>query len=193
MLDCITAIPKEPSYMPAYAISAEDYKDIKRIRIGRNGLVRDIQLMRDIPMLWLGRMQTILPTKDDDYIEMNSSWTMLHYNTDPFSYTNIVCSGNVVVTAYDFESGRPGSNPEWGLIYYLASITAQGLPEPSSLRDNTLGIPEQLNMKAVAGACKLIDCPELCSFRVSVVSAGICHRNEVNPIAWLYRRAQSKR
>ena len=25
-----------------------------------------------------------------------------------------VCSGSVVVTAYDFESGRPGSNPEWG-------------------------------------------------------------------------------
>ena len=40
----------------------------------------------------------------------------------------------VVVTAYDFESGRPGSNPEWGLICYNASITAQGLLEPSSLR-----------------------------------------------------------
>ena len=32
-----------------------------------------------------------------------------------------------------------GSNPEWGLIYYEASITAQGLPEPSSLRGSTLG------------------------------------------------------
>ena len=42
----------------------------------------------------------------------------------------LVCSGSVVVTAYDSESGRPGSNPEWGLIYYEASITAQGLPEP---------------------------------------------------------------
>ena len=50
-----------------------------------------------------------------------------------------VCSGSVVVTAYDSESGRPGSNPEWGLIYYEASITAQGLPEPSSLRGSTLG------------------------------------------------------
>ena len=52
-----------------------------------------------------------------------------------------VCSGSVVVTAYDFESGRPGSNPEWGLIYYKykASITAQGLSEPSSLRGSTLG------------------------------------------------------
>ena len=60
----------------------------------------------------------------------------------------------VVVTAYDFESGRPGSNPKWGLIRYKASITAQGLPEPSSFRGITL-IPEQLNIKAVTGACKL--------------------------------------
>ena len=44
-----------------------------------------------------------------------------------------------LVTAHDSESGRPGSNPEWGLIYYEASITAQGLPEPSSLRGSTLG------------------------------------------------------
>ena len=50
-----------------------------------------------------------------------------------------VCSGRVVVTAYDSESGRLGSNPEWGLIYYKPSITAQGLPEPSSLRGSTLG------------------------------------------------------
>ena len=52
-----------------------------------------------------------------------------------------MCSGSVVVTAYDSESGRPGSNPEWGggVIYYKALITAQGLPEPSSLRGSTLG------------------------------------------------------
>ena len=50
-----------------------------------------------------------------------------------------MCSGSVVVTAYDSESGRPGSNPEWGAIYYEASITAQGLPEPSSLRGSSLG------------------------------------------------------
>ena len=35
-------------------------------------------------------------------------------------------------------SGRPGSNPEWGLINYEASITVQGLPEPV-LRGSTLG------------------------------------------------------
>ena len=42
-------------------------------------------------------------------------------------------------------------------------------------------VPEQLNIKAVTGACKLIDgCSlALCSATVSVVSAGICHRNEV--------------
>ena len=50
-----------------------------------------------------------------------------------------VCRGSVVVTTYDSESGRPGSGPEWGLIYYEASITAQGSPEPSSLRGSTLG------------------------------------------------------
>ena len=41
---------------------------------------------------------------------------------------------SVVFTAYDFEFGRPGLNSELGPIYYKASITAQGLPEPSSLR-----------------------------------------------------------
>ena len=55
-------------------------------------------------------------------------------------------------------------------------------------------VPEQLHIKAVTGACKLIDgCSlALCSATVLVVSAGICHRNEVNSIAWLYRRAQPK-
>ena len=46
-------------------------------------------------------------------------------------------------------------------------------------------VPEQLNIKAVTGACKLIDgCSlALCLTEVSVVSAGICHRNEVNSTA----------
>ena len=30
------------------------------------------------------------------------------------SSCHIVCSGSVVITAYDVESCRPGSNPEWG-------------------------------------------------------------------------------
>mgnify|MGYP003444271494 FL=1 len=46
-------------------------------------------------------------------------------------------------------------------------------------------VPEQLNIKAVTGACKLIDgCSlELCSATPSVASSGICHRNKVNSIA----------
>ena len=95
-----------------------------------------------------------------------------------------MCSGSVVVTAYDSESGHPGSNPEWGPIYYEASITAHGLSEPSSLRGSTLGT-RAAEHKGCNWACQLIDgcSPALCSATVSVVSAGICHRNEVNSIA----------
>ena len=71
-------------------------------------------------------------------------------------YTVRVCSGSLVVTAFDFESDRPGSNPEWGLIYYKASITALGLPEPSSLRGSTLGTREAEH-KGCNWACKLTD------------------------------------
>ena len=65
----------------------------------------------------------------------------------------VLCSGSAVVSAYDSETGRPGSNPEWGLIYYEAPINAQGLPEPSSLRGSTLGTRAglQLSIKAVTG------------------------------------------
>ena len=46
-------------------------------------------------------------------------------------------------------------------------------------------VPEQLNIKAVTGACKLIDgCSlVLCSTTVSVVSVGKCHKNKINSIA----------
>ena len=71
--------------------------------------------------------------------------------------------------------------PEWGLIYYEASITAQGLPEPSIPYGVIHWVPEQLNIKAVTGACKLIDgCSlALCLATVSVrYQLNICHRNE---------------
>ena len=61
-----------------------------------------------------------------------------------------------MVTAYDSESGRSGSNPEWGLIYYEAPITAQGLPEPSFLRGSILGTRAAEN-KGCNWACKLTD------------------------------------
>ena len=50
-----------------------------------------------------------------------------------------MCNGSVVVTPYDFEFGHPGSNPEWGPIYYKTLITAHGVPEPSSILGSTLG------------------------------------------------------
>ena len=67
-----------------------------------------------------------------------------------------MCSGSVVVTAYDSEFGCPGSNPEWGLIYYEAPITAQALPEPSSLQGSTLGT-RAAEHKGCNWACKLTD------------------------------------
>ena len=79
----------------------------------------------------------------------------------------VVCSGSVVVTAYDSESSYLGSNPEGGLIYYEAPITAQGLPEPSSLGGNTLGT-RAAEHKGCSWACKLTDgcslksCVRLC-------------------------------
>ena len=49
----------------------------------------------------------------------------------------VVCSGSIVVTTLDPEV--PGSSPEWVPVFYEARSTAQGLPEPSSLRGSTLG------------------------------------------------------
>ena len=76
-----------------------------------------------------------------------------------------------MVTDYDFESTHPGSNPDWGSICYKTSITEQGLPEPSSLQGSKLGTRAE-NIKAVTGACKLIDgcCLALCLATHSVVS-----------------------
>ena len=84
------------------------------------------------------------------------------------------CSGSVVVTAYDFESGIPGSNPEWGPIYYEASITAQGLPKPSSLRGSTLGTRESEHKGCNWGMQMIDGCSlELCVATLSVASFGI--------------------
>ena len=63
-----------------------------------------------------------------------------------------MCSGSVVVTAYDSESDRPGSNPEWGLIYYEDPITVQGF----SLQGSTLGT-RAAEHKRCNWACKLTD------------------------------------
>ena len=100
------------------------------------------------------------------------------FSTCEVQKVSILCillrSGSVVVTAYDFESGHPGSNPEWRSIYYEASITAQGLPEPSSLRGSTLGT-RAAEHKGCNWGMQMIDgCSlELCVATLSVALSGI--------------------
>ena len=71
-----------------------------------------------------------------------------------------MCSGSVVVTvtAYDFESVRPGSSPERGQ-YTISLRSLHTARAYSSL--HPFGVVhwahKQLNIKAVTGACKLID------------------------------------
>ena len=43
---------------------------------------------------------------------------LLYERLQPVIEWEQLCSGSVVVTAYDLESGRPVSNPEWA-IYYI--------------------------------------------------------------------------
>ena len=63
-----------------------------------------------------------------------------------------VCSGSVVVTAYDSESGRPGSNPEWGLIHHIKRLRSLHRAYPSLHPSGVVQwVPEQLNIKAVTG------------------------------------------
>ena len=59
-----------------------------------------------------------------------------------------VCSGSVVVTAYDFESAHPGSNPEWGQYTMMLRSLHRAYPSlhPSGV---VHWVPEQLNIKAV--------------------------------------------
>ena len=97
---------------------------------------------------------------------------------------NVAYYDSVVVTAYDSESGRPGSNPEWGQ-YTMRLRSLHRVYSSLHPFGVVHWVPEQLTKKAVTGACKLIDgCSlALCSTTVSVVSAGICHRNEVNSTA----------
>ena len=61
-----------------------------------------------------------------------------------------------MVTAYDSESGRLGSNPEWGQYTMRLRSLPRAYPSlhPSGV---VYCVPEQLNIKAVTGACKLID------------------------------------
>ena len=54
------------------------------------------------------------------------------------SYENDDYSG-LWILLWTVDPEVPGSSPEWVPIFYEARTTAQGLPEPSSLRGSTLG------------------------------------------------------
>ena len=61
-----------------------------------------------------------------------------------------------MVNAYDFESSCPGSNPAWG--QYTIRLRSLHRAHPGLLHSGVVHwVPEQLNIKAVNGACKLID------------------------------------
>ena len=107
-------------------------------------------------------------------IAMNTNTTM---NTNATINTN---TSSIVVTTLDCGPRGPWFKSRVGAvpIIYEDRPTAQGLPEPSSVWSST-SVPEQLNIKAVIGACKLINgCSlELYSATFSVASSFICHRN----------------
>ena len=81
----------------------------------------------------------------------------INNDDDDVTYINMyyykhvyVCSGSVVVTAYDFESGRPGSNPEWG--QYTIRLRSMHKAHPTLHPSRVVHwVPEQLNIKAVTG------------------------------------------
>ena len=145
-------------------------------------------LIRSVEAVQLGFTKRLLGI---DQFRILNVWLSLDFN--PWTakdfwtlITDYVCSGSVVVTAYDSESGRPGSNPEWGqYTMRLRSLHRVYL----SLRPSGVvhWVPYQLNIKAVTGACKLIDCSSLALCSATLLSAGICHRNKINSTAWLYR------
>ena len=103
-----------------------------------------------------------------------------------FSDLTNLCLDNLSILVSS--SGCPGSNPEWGPIYYKASITAQGLPEPSSLRVSTLGT-KAAEHKGCNWGMKVDSWLQPCAvFGYSFSGIGWhMHRNKVNSIALLYR------
>ena len=81
-------------------------------------------------------------------------WTATEFWT---LMTDCVCSGSVVVTAYDSESGCPGSNPEWG--QYTMRLRSLHRAYPSLHPSGVVHwVPEQLwlghsNWLMVAALC----------------------------------------
>ena len=67
-----------------------------------------------------------------------------------------MCSSRIVVTILTLDPEVVGSSPEWVPIFYEARSLHRAYP---SLHPFGVvhWVPEQLNIKAVTGACKLID------------------------------------
>ena len=91
---------------------------------------------------------------------------------------------------HDVYQTHPGLNPEWGTIYYEASITTLGLPELSSLRGRGSTLGTRAAEHKVCNWGK-----QASSFMVAVLR---CVRPQFKwhqlayAITWLYRRAQRK-
>ena len=93
-----------------------------------------------------------------------------------------------MVSTSDYESGCPGSSPEWVPVLQETRSLHRSYQSLHPSGGSPL-VPEKLNIKVVIGACKLIDgCSlELHLATPSVASSGKCNSNQVNSIAWLYR------
>ena len=99
-------------------------------------------------------------------------------------YNRWVCMVLQVVTAYD--ESPPGFE-SW-VIYYKALITYRADPSLRSLRGSTCY--QSMNFaKAILWHANWLICIEAVfeNDNNSLASSGICHRNKVNSIAWLYR------
>ena len=146
-----------------------------------------VMLIRSVEAVQLGFTKRLLGM---DLFRILNVWLSLDFNpwtaTDFWTLiTDYVCSGSVVVTAYDSESGCLGSNPEWGQFTIRLWSLHRAYPSlhPSGV---VHWVSEQLNIEAVTGAFKLIDgCSlVLCLATPSVVSADIRHRTKINSTAW---------
>ena len=81
-------------------------QQISNVQSGREG-IQEKKLERKVGC----GLHTALRPRNDLLNE--TAW---HYCTVSHPQQCALCSGSVVVTAYDFESGRPGSNLEWGQL-----------------------------------------------------------------------------
>ena len=101
-----------------------------------------------------------------------------------------VCIGSIVVTTLDSGPGGPGFESRVGANILWGSIDCTGLTRALHPFGVVHWVPEQLNIKAVTGACKLIDgCSLKSCVRPHLQWHHLAYATEikVNSTAWLYR------